>query len=165
MVSATPRPLYPWEKDSVSVVQAAAWASGQVWTDRENVAPVGFRTLDLPARSESVYRLPYPGPQLLASGERNSSKHRVIFERRKFFGSFFVIKLRWNRLEIHECIEQGMVISPKLSEKPCCGINMSIINPISNASFRRPAVFYLLVFSRCRGSSFSLDHTQTHHSR
>jgi len=30
----------------------------------ENLTPTGIRSSDLPARSETLYRLSYPGPQL-----------------------------------------------------------------------------------------------------
>ena len=39
VVKATPRPLYPRERDPVPIVQEAEWASGQVWTGVENLAP------------------------------------------------------------------------------------------------------------------------------
>ena len=61
-ISTTPRPLYP-RKDPVPTVQEAGWAPGPVWTDAENLAPTGVRSPDRPARSESLYRLRYPGPQ------------------------------------------------------------------------------------------------------
>ena len=32
------------------------------WTGAENLAPTGIRSPDRPARSESLYRLSYPGP-------------------------------------------------------------------------------------------------------
>ena len=34
---------------------------GPVWTGAENLASTGIRSPDLPARSESLYRLSYPG--------------------------------------------------------------------------------------------------------
>ena len=34
---------------------------GQVWTGVENLAPTGIRSPDRPVRSESLYRLRYPG--------------------------------------------------------------------------------------------------------
>ena len=34
--------------------------SGPVWTEEENLAPTEIRTLDHPARSESLFRLHYP---------------------------------------------------------------------------------------------------------
>jgi hypothetical protein len=37
---------------------------GPVWTGEENLAPTGIRSPDRPARSESLYRLSYPGPPL-----------------------------------------------------------------------------------------------------
>ena len=62
VVSTTPRPLYPG-KDPVPVVQEAGWAAGPVWTGAENLAPTGIRSPDpdRPDRSESLYRLIYPG--------------------------------------------------------------------------------------------------------
>jgi hypothetical protein len=35
---------------------------GPVWAGAENLAPIGIRFPDRPARSESLYRLSYPGP-------------------------------------------------------------------------------------------------------
>jgi hypothetical protein len=49
-------------KDPVPVVQEAGWAKGPVWIGAENLASTGFRPPDLPARSESLYRLRCPGP-------------------------------------------------------------------------------------------------------
>ena len=61
MVNATPRPLYPRERDPVRIVQEAGWAPGPVWTGTENLAFTRGRTLDRPVCSESLYRLRYPG--------------------------------------------------------------------------------------------------------
>jgi hypothetical protein len=47
-------------KDSVPIVQEAGWAPGPVWTCAKNLAPTGIRSLDCPARSQSLYRLNYP---------------------------------------------------------------------------------------------------------
>ena len=47
-------------KDPVPIVQEAGWAPGSVWTGAENLAPTGIQSLDLPARSESLYQLHYP---------------------------------------------------------------------------------------------------------
>jgi len=60
VVNATPRPLYPGN-DPVPIVHEAGWAPGPVWTDAENLASTGIRSPDRPARSESLYRLSYPG--------------------------------------------------------------------------------------------------------
>ena len=60
-VSATPRPLYPRERDPVSLVQKAGWFSRLVWMGPENLAFSGVRGPDRPARSESLYQLRYPG--------------------------------------------------------------------------------------------------------
>jgi hypothetical protein len=56
-----PAALHPGK--TVPIVQGAGWAPGPVWTGVENLASTGFRSPDCPARSESLYRLSYPGPQ------------------------------------------------------------------------------------------------------
>jgi hypothetical protein len=48
-------------KDPVPILQEAGWAPGPVWIGAENLAPTGIRSPDLPAHSESLYRLRYPG--------------------------------------------------------------------------------------------------------
>jgi len=58
-VSVTPRPLFTPGKDPVPIVQEAGWTPGPVWTGAENHAPTGIRSLDCPARSQSLYRLRY----------------------------------------------------------------------------------------------------------
>jgi hypothetical protein len=62
VVNATPRPLYPRERDPVPIVQEAAWAPGPVWTGAEYLVLTGIRSPDPPACRESLYRLSYPGP-------------------------------------------------------------------------------------------------------
>ena len=51
-------------KDPVPIVQEAGWASEPVWIGAENLAPTGILSPDLPARSESLYRLRHPGSYL-----------------------------------------------------------------------------------------------------
>jgi hypothetical protein len=59
---STPRPgRFAPGNDPVSIVQDAGWAPGPVWAGAENLAPTGIRFPDRPARSESLYRLRYPG--------------------------------------------------------------------------------------------------------
>jgi hypothetical protein len=48
-------------KVPVPIVQEAGWASEPVWIGVENLAALGIRFPDLPARSESLYRLRHPG--------------------------------------------------------------------------------------------------------
>jgi len=61
---STPRPgRFTTGKDLVPIVYEAGWAPWPVWTAAENLAPTGIRSPDRPARSESLYRLSYPGPQ------------------------------------------------------------------------------------------------------
>jgi len=49
-------------KDPVPILQEAGWAPNPVWTGAENLVPTGIRSLDCPVRSQSLYRLSYPGP-------------------------------------------------------------------------------------------------------
>ena len=48
-------------KDPVPIVQEAGWAPGPVWTDGKS-RPHRDSIPDRPARSQSLYRLSYPGP-------------------------------------------------------------------------------------------------------
>jgi len=64
-VSFTSRPLFTPVKDPVPIIQEAGWAPGPVWTSAENLALTGIRTPGRPARSQSLYRLNYPGPHVL----------------------------------------------------------------------------------------------------
>ena len=57
VASSTPRPHFTPGKDPVPIVQEAGWALGPVWTGAENLATTGIRTPDLPARSQSLYRM------------------------------------------------------------------------------------------------------------
>jgi hypothetical protein len=49
-------------KDPVPNVKEAGWAPGMIWTCAKNLAPTRIRSLDRPVRSQSLYRLSYPGP-------------------------------------------------------------------------------------------------------
>ena len=61
---STPRPgRFTPGKDPVPIVQEAGWAPGPAWQGAENLAPTGVQSPDRPARSESLYRLSYRGPQ------------------------------------------------------------------------------------------------------
>jgi hypothetical protein len=52
----------PPGKNPVPIVCEAEWVPGPVWTGAENLASTGIQTPDCPSRSESLYRLSYPGP-------------------------------------------------------------------------------------------------------
>jgi hypothetical protein len=59
---STPRPcrLTPGKETWCLLYRRpAGWAPGPVCTGAENLAPTGIRSLDRPARSESLYRLSY----------------------------------------------------------------------------------------------------------
>jgi hypothetical protein len=62
---SAPRPgRFTPSKDPVPIVQEAGWAPGPVWTCAKNLDPTGIRSPDRPYRSQSQYRLSYPGPTL-----------------------------------------------------------------------------------------------------
>ena len=61
--NTTPRLLYLLE-DPVPTEQEAGSAPGPVWMGTENLVPTGIRSADSPARSESLYRLSYPGHKI-----------------------------------------------------------------------------------------------------
>jgi hypothetical protein len=67
-----PRPHFTPGKDPVPIVQEAGWVPGPVWTGAENLAPTGIRSLDLPARSQSLYRLRY------SAHEYQSTKYEMV---------------------------------------------------------------------------------------
>jgi hypothetical protein len=75
--NATPWSLNPQERDIFHVVKDARWVTGPVWTGAENSRPPppppGIRSLDLTARSESLYRLRYPCPQ-----EHHQSNYNLL---------------------------------------------------------------------------------------
>jgi hypothetical protein len=64
MANATPRPLYPQQRDLVPIVQEAWWVSGPVWTGSEDlgltgtpVRPVRGRCTDWATLAASLFRL------------------------------------------------------------------------------------------------------------
>jgi hypothetical protein len=61
---STPRPgrLNPRERPGV---QEAGWALEPVWIGAENLAPTRIRSPDIPAHSESLYRLRHPSSSSL----------------------------------------------------------------------------------------------------
>ena len=63
VVSTTPRPLYPPGQTRYPLYWRLGGPPGPVWTGAENLVPppTGIRS---PARSESLYRLRYPGPPI-----------------------------------------------------------------------------------------------------
>ena len=52
-------------EDPVPITQEAGWDPWPVWTGAENLTPTGIRSPDIPSRSESLYRLSYPGTPLI----------------------------------------------------------------------------------------------------
>ena len=77
MVSSTPRPHFTPGKDPVPIVQEAARAPGPVWTGGK-FRPHRDSIPDLPARSQSLYRLSYPAHILLIN-TLYYSQYNVLF--------------------------------------------------------------------------------------
>jgi hypothetical protein len=72
--SAPPPCRFTPGEEPVPIVQEAGFAPGPGWTGAENLAtPTGILSPDRPARSESLYRLSYPGPMCL--DVQNSTEH------------------------------------------------------------------------------------------
>jgi hypothetical protein len=61
--TSRPRPIDTRERDRVPIVQEAVWELGPVRTGAENLASNGIGSPVLP----SIYRLSYPGPQLVTT--------------------------------------------------------------------------------------------------
>jgi len=51
VVSATPQPFYPRERDAIPMVQEGVSAPGPVWTGAENLAPAGH-----PGKEQNEHR-------------------------------------------------------------------------------------------------------------
>ena len=60
VISSTPRPHFTPGKEPVPILQEAGWAPGPVWTGGRS-RPHRDSIPDRPARSQSLYRLSYPG--------------------------------------------------------------------------------------------------------
>ena len=63
MVNATPRPLYARERPGTHCIAGWVEPRGRSGRARKISPPTGIRSPDRPARSESIYRLSYPGPR------------------------------------------------------------------------------------------------------
>jgi len=60
---AAASPFPPLRKETrLPLYRRLGLASGAVWTGAENLTLIGIRCPDRPARSESLYRGPFPGP-------------------------------------------------------------------------------------------------------
>jgi hypothetical protein len=73
MVNATTRRLYPRERPGTHCI-GGSMGSRAAWTGAENLASTGIRSPDRPVRSESLYRLIYPGSMILTGQNRSIRK-------------------------------------------------------------------------------------------
>jgi hypothetical protein len=65
IVKAKHWPLYPWERQTLPIIQEAGGNSEPIWIFAEHLDPKGFQTLFRTASSELLYRVNYPGRHLL----------------------------------------------------------------------------------------------------
>jgi len=63
VIYVTTQLFYPRESDQVPTVWEPWWSPGSIEMGAENLNPTGIGPPDRPARSESLYRLSYRGPQ------------------------------------------------------------------------------------------------------
>jgi hypothetical protein len=79
-----PRRLYPRERDPVSIVLDAGWASGLVWTGvkkRKSLAQAVVHTPTCPSCSDPLYRLRYPGSFCTDTATKLASQtclHKIV---------------------------------------------------------------------------------------
>jgi hypothetical protein len=65
----------PPKKDPAPIVQEAGWAPGPVWMGAENLAAIGIRSPDRPARSEIQGYIPiYPKFSILYTSHSNTGR-------------------------------------------------------------------------------------------
>jgi len=60
MAKAKHRPLYPWEGQTLPIIQEAGGISEPIWIVAEYLGLRGFQTLIRTASSDLIYRVLYP---------------------------------------------------------------------------------------------------------
>jgi len=123
VVNVTPRPLYPWERPGTHCT--GGWVGpGPVWMGAENLGPTRIRSPDRPARSESSYRLSYPGPQNTHTHTHTYIIHTYIYI------YIYILQLChiWTRNRITGSLKEASALcySPAISavlSKPPCWLN------------------------------------------
>ena len=79
-VSTTPRSLYPRERSGTHCTGDGVGPQGRFGRVRKISPPTGIRSPDRPARSESLYRLSYPGRTDCSYLVQNISYPHFLFE-------------------------------------------------------------------------------------
>jgi hypothetical protein len=90
-----PAALTP-ERDQVPIVQEAVWPPGSVRKGAENLAPTMHRSADRPVRSESSYRLHYPGPRTFNERCLCTKAHFPLYTIFKALTVVYKIAFFWN---------------------------------------------------------------------
>jgi len=60
VINATPRPLFPQERNLLTFVQESGWASGPIWRSPEYFVASGVRSSDRPTSGEALCLPRYP---------------------------------------------------------------------------------------------------------
>jgi hypothetical protein len=86
VVNATPRPLYP-QGNRPSIHSIVGWVGPRAGLEGCGTShlPTGIRSSDHPSRSESLYRLSYPGPVIVRG---------YVSKRRSVCRTYFLFSLR-----------------------------------------------------------------------
>ena len=85
--AARPGRTLPPGKDRVPIVQAAGWAPGPVWTGGKS-RPSGILFPDLPARSQSLYRLFVSSCLCLSLRRMELGSHLTDFHKTLYLSAF-----------------------------------------------------------------------------
>ena len=117
MVNATTQQLYVQKRDTVPNVQEAGRAtqgrSGRVW---KISPPTGIRSPDRPARSESLYRLSYPGPYIaVICINNNSVRINDNYGRLQYLILLFKISMDTRNMSSKFCRQLGYAPSDRLA--------------------------------------------------
>jgi hypothetical protein len=138
---STPRPgrFAPRKQDTVHIPQEVRWAPGPAWTGAENLSLTGIRSPDRPARSESLYRLRYPGPSVTLRTQIIYKMQSALLHH--FPENYILILLNltfaWIKLSTWSCLEirtQDEVTVWRLIIVPLKGWNSSNIATNLNKS-------------------------------
>jgi len=121
MVNVKPRPLYPRESPSTHCIGGRVGPRA-VWMGTEKLAPTGIRSPNRRARSQSLYRLRYPGPPRRVC-PRENTRHPLY---RRLCG---LVACLWRVREI------SLPIGFRTSDRPAHG--GSLYRAISTARFER----------------------------
>jgi hypothetical protein len=111
-VNATPLPLYPRQRLGTHYI--GGWVGPRVFL--ENLpSPTGTRSLDCPVRSESLYRLSYPGPR-----RRYKRTYLSLTVRSTLFSNVPKKARKCGNDETTKCGRKVMRLAMLCTNRQCC---------------------------------------------